>query len=73
MSDRRDAFDPETVSLLRTALDQAWSILLPRQRAAITKSELAQRILEFAALGERDPVRLRVRAVMEVVEKQSAA
>jgi hypothetical protein len=73
MSDRRGTYDPETVILLRTALDQAWGTLLPHQRAGITKSELAQRLLEFAALGERDPVRLRVRAVTEVVEKQSAA
>jgi hypothetical protein len=73
MTDRRGAYDPETVSLLRTALDQAWATLSPHQRAGITKSELAQRLLEFAALGERDPVRLRVRAVTEVVDKQSAA
>jgi hypothetical protein len=73
MTDVHSAYDPETLTLLRRALDEAWDTLLPPQRARITKSELAQRMLKFAALGERDPVRLRVRAVTEVVEKQSAA
>jgi hypothetical protein len=66
-------YDPETLALLRTALDEAWDTLLPRQRARITKSELAQRMLKFAALGERDPARLQVRAVSEIIGTPSAA
>jgi hypothetical protein len=60
------AYDSETVALLRKVLDEAWENLSPKQRAGITKSDLAQRILLVALQGERDPARLRTRcAVME--------
>jgi hypothetical protein len=61
------SFDPETIALLRTALDEAWVNLAPEQQARASKSGLAERILNLAAQGERDPVRLRTRAVLEVV------
>ena len=52
-------FDPETISLLRAALDDAWSSLPPELRATTLKTTLAERILQFAAKGERDRERLR--------------
>ena len=61
------SFDPETIALLRTVLDQAWVNLLPEQQSRTSKSDLAVRILLLAAQGERDPVRLRTLAVLEVV------
>jgi hypothetical protein len=61
------SYDPETVSVLRAALDAAWDTLSAGQQARTTKSELAQRMLKLAARGERDPARLRARAVTEVV------
>jgi len=61
------SFDPETTALLRTVLDEAWVNLLPEQQSRTSKSDLAMRILVLAAQGERDPVRLRTRAVSEVV------
>jgi hypothetical protein len=61
------SFDPETIALLQTVLDQAWVNLLPEQQSRTSKSDLAVRILMLAAQGERDPVRLRTRAVSEVV------
>jgi hypothetical protein len=67
MSSVGGAYDPETVSLLRTVLDQAWDTLLPHQQARLSKSEMAARMLRFAAQGERDPVRLRARAVIDVI------
>ena len=60
------SFDPETIKLLKAALDQAWLSLSPRQQAHTTKSYLAQRILKIAAQGERDPVRLRSCALAAV-------
>ncbi|HWN51854.1 MAG TPA: hypothetical protein VNO18_18915 [Xanthobacteraceae bacterium] len=60
------SFDPETIALLRTVLDQAWVNLLPEQQSRTSKSDLAVRILLLAAQGERDPVRLRTRAVLEI-------
>jgi hypothetical protein len=39
----------------------------------MSKSELAERILRLAAQGERDPIRLRTRAVIEVMNRQVAS
>jgi hypothetical protein len=64
----RDAsYDPETIMLLRSVLDAAWNSLSPAQQARTSKSELAHRMLKLAARGERDPARLRVRAIVEVI------
>jgi hypothetical protein len=67
------SYDPETIALLRTVLDAAWNALSPERRARITKADLALRILNVAAQGERDPIRLRRRAVAELVSNKSAA
>ena len=60
---RNAAFDPETIALLKAALDAAWSSLSDQQRAQVPQSLLAERILRSAARGERDPVRLRTSAL----------
>ena len=60
------AFDPETIDLLRSVLDEAWGSLRPEQQARRSKSLLAAIILKLAATGERDPMQLRIRAVTEV-------
>jgi hypothetical protein len=60
-------YDPETVILLRTALDAAWSSLVPTEQARRSKTEMAQRILRRAATGERDPDRLKAAALLMVV------
>jgi len=61
------AFDPETIELLRCVLDEAWASLRPAEQAHSSRSLLAQRILKLAATGERDPYRLRARALTEIV------
>ena len=54
------SLDPETVTLLRETLDDAWSCLRPEQQATMQKTALAVRILKSAAAqGERDRERLR--------------
>jgi len=60
-------YTPETLKLLRDALDDAWAALRPDERARATKSMLATRLLELAAEGERDPARLRSAALSIVV------
>ena len=60
------SFDPETIKLLKAALDQAWLSLSSGQQAHTTKSYIAQRILKLAAQGERDPVRLRSYALATI-------
>jgi hypothetical protein len=47
-------FDIETVLMLRETLEDAWACLRPEQRAATSKTILAERILKSAATGERD-------------------
>ncbi len=64
------AFDPETLDLLRSVLDEAWESLRPEQQAQRSKSLLAASILKLAATGERDPIRLRTRAVTEVTASE---
>ncbi|MGZ6184935.1 MAG: hypothetical protein ACXWNN_03475 [Candidatus Binataceae bacterium] len=66
------AFDPETIDLLRSVLDEAWSSLRPEEQAQASRSLFAERILKLAATGERDPIRLRTRALTEVVASEAA-
>ena len=61
------SYDPETIELMRTVLDEAWGLLEPKQRASTNKTEIAVRILHLAAQGVRDPVRLRTHALTSVV------
>jgi hypothetical protein len=56
-------FDPETVTLLRETLDDAWDCLSPALQATMQKTALAERILRSAARGERDRKRLRAAAL----------
>jgi hypothetical protein len=60
------SFDPETISLLRQTLEQCWLELRPSQRAQLSKTLIAERILAAAANGERDPLRLRSAALAEL-------
>jgi hypothetical protein len=55
--DRSAYFDIETVSILKETLEIASASLRPDQRASMTRSLLAERILR-AADGERDRERL---------------
>jgi len=66
------SFDPETLALLTTALEDAWASLSPEQQSRMSKSDLAKRILSLAGQGERDPIRLRARALVGVIARQVA-
>jgi hypothetical protein len=54
MSKRPVHFDPETIALLKKALDDAWARLPPEMQATMLKTTLAEHILKSAAQGERD-------------------
>ena len=60
------SFDPETLVVLETAFDEAW-ITLKTNGTVIRPNELARRICHLAMEGERDPVRLHDRALMELI------
>jgi hypothetical protein len=57
-------YDPETIELLRTALNGAWDSLSDERKRTVLKSDLAERILAAAAAGERDVERLRMKALL---------
>jgi len=67
MSAEDKVFDPETLTILKVAFDEACLDLAPGQRIPSVRTKLAQRILSKAGQGERDPVRLRAFALMNVV------
>jgi hypothetical protein len=68
MNGERPAFfDPTIVAMLRNVLEDAWS-RLPAGQIDVTRSLLAERILKAAKAGERNPVRLRARAIAEAVD-----
>jgi hypothetical protein len=65
-------FDPETIEMLQTVLDEAWDALPPSRQQTVQKTELAERILAAAGLGERDPERLRALALMRPMQTATA-
>jgi hypothetical protein len=59
-------FDPETIELMRKALDDAWATLPANRQAIMSRTLMAERILAAAKLGERDPIRLRAHALISI-------
>jgi hypothetical protein len=58
------AYDPETLNVMRDALDQAWALLPQDRKNKFLKVDMADRVLRKAAVGERDPAALRIAALM---------
>jgi hypothetical protein len=56
------SYDPQTIDLLRDVLEDGWAKLTEAQRTETPRSLIAQRLLQAAADGERDPALLRSRA-----------
>ena len=57
-------YDPETLNMMRDALDQAWALLPQDRKNKFLKVDMADRVLRKAAVGERDPAVLRAAALM---------
>jgi hypothetical protein len=57
------AYDPETLGIMRDALDQAWALLPEYGKSKHRKIDMADRVLRKAATGERDLARLRAAAL----------
>ncbi len=55
---------PEDEALMRSVLDEVVAILPLFQRTSTMKTKLASRILAAVAKGERDPVQLRISALL---------
>jgi hypothetical protein len=61
-------YQPELIKVMKTALDEAASILPAAEQTCTVKVALASRILTAAARGVRDPMQLKMVALMAVDE-----
>jgi hypothetical protein len=59
------SYQPELIELMAAALDEATNALDVTRQTSAVKVKLASRILSAAARGVRDPIQLRVAALME--------
>jgi len=66
MSAEDQFFDPETINLMRTALENAWEKLEHDMQKRTSKVTFAERILRATSDGEQDPARLRAVALGNV-------
>ena len=64
------AFEPDLIDLMNSVLNEAATILPKAKRTAAKKVKLASRIVAAAAKGERDPIQLRIAALLEIVDDQ---
>jgi hypothetical protein len=61
-------YQPELIKVMKTALDEAASILPAAEQTSTVKVALASRILTAAARVVRDPMQLKMAALMAVDE-----
>jgi hypothetical protein len=59
-------FQPELIELMKAVFDDATAMLPEAKRTSAVKAEIASHILACAAKGERDPVALRMAALLTV-------
>jgi hypothetical protein len=57
-------FVPEEIELLQTTLNEVVTMLPIPNRTPAMRNRLASRIMAAAAKGERDPVQLRISALL---------
>jgi len=57
-------FVPEEIELLQTTLEEVVTMLPPPNLTPAMRNPLALRIMAAAAKGERDPVQLRISALL---------
>jgi hypothetical protein len=61
-------FPPELLELMKSVLEDAMAMLPEPKRTSTVKAEIASHILADAAKGERDPIALKMAALLAVVE-----
>jgi hypothetical protein len=66
------SFEPETITLMQEALEEAWASIPFNTRAGLSKTLLAEGILRAAAQGERDLAHLRARALAGIATPTKA-
>jgi hypothetical protein len=68
MSAAGASFQPELIELMKAVLDDATAMLPETKRTSAIKAEIASHILACAAKGERDPIALKMAALLAVVD-----
>ena len=68
MEPRGAVFQPELIELMKSVLEEATAMLPEAKRTSAIKAEIATQILASAARGERDPVALKMAALLSLVE-----
>lgn len=63
---REAVFDPEEAAALALAYETALEMLRPKDRADALKELIAKKIIEVARHGERDPVKICARTLVEL-------
>jgi hypothetical protein len=66
---RGTVYQPEDITLVKTVLEEAATLLPAARRTCAMKAKLAARILASAAKGERDPIQLRIAALLEPADE----
>jgi hypothetical protein len=61
-------FQPELIELMKAVLDDAAATLPEAKRTSTTKADIASKILQCAAKGERDPIALKTAGLSAVTE-----
>jgi hypothetical protein len=59
-------FPPELIDLMKTVLEDSIATLPEAKRTSAIKAEIASKILESAATGERNPAMLKLAALSAV-------
>jgi hypothetical protein len=62
-------FAPEDVANMRSGLDRAWNAIPPESRTLENMDATAATVVRLATLGERDPVRLSMRALKVILRE----
>jgi hypothetical protein len=65
-------YDAETISILKSAFDETCAAVPAERLTQAMRACIAERILKIAGTGERDRVRLRTLALMEVAPSAAA-
>jgi hypothetical protein len=66
LPDQSAVYYPEELSLLGQILDQAVQSLPPSMRTPQNRAAIAKNILASASTGERDPIELRLAALINL-------
>jgi hypothetical protein len=59
-------YDAETIAMLKSAFDETCAAVPAKRLTQAVRALIAERILKIVGTGERDRVRLQIRALMEV-------